>query len=528
MGALNASEEQLAIASAVIAPGNLYLVDAYAGAGKTTTLIHLAQSHPTKRILYIVFGHKNAEEAREKMPSNVEVFTGHGLALKRYGHRYQAAGKLDRKRNLTASDIRRRFNCSGEDAKAIRGTLTNWLNTIDPEITLDHIQQYDGSLFEREEKILPFAKKLLVAMRDLSDKDTIADENLYLKEWVLSHPALEGYDLIMVDEAQDSNALIVDLVMRNFDAGRAAVMFVGDRHQNIFEFRKTVNVMEVFSPRATKRFRLTTSYRYTPQIAGFATKILSTFKGEGGMVSGKAPAPLESWFPDMIRKNREWREAGGKGKAPEHSRFPTTCILARTNATLLTVAIAMLKKNPAKRFHFAGTKEAEQWSPRGAYHFAELEEASALYDAPPGRPPKMATKLMRDATSWAEFEAEAKDSPDPEARYVVQLIKRYGNWNLPGLLRAVELAASASGAALTLSTAHRSKGLEWDKVVILGDFPFIIGHEPEIPGGMEKKAFEQEANLLYVAITRARKEVVMSHEGYADWLGLPPPERRNR
>ncbi len=47
-----------------------------------------------------------------------------------------------------------------------------------------------------------------------------------------------------------------------------------------------------------------------------------------------------------------------------------------------------------------------------------------------------------------------------------------------------------------MTTAHACKGLEWDRVVIMKDFKDL-----ELVD--EDKLFE-EANLLYVAITRAK------------------------
>jgi superfamily I DNA/RNA helicase len=56
---------------------------------------------------------------------------------------------------------------------------------------------------------------------------------------------------------------------------------------------------------------------------------------------------------------------------------------------------------------------------------------------------------------------------------------------------------------LTLMTAHRSKGLEWNRV-------FILGRATLMPSPYAKKAWEQqqESNIEYVAITRAKAELI--------------------
>ena len=57
--------------------------------------------------------------------------------------------------------------------------------------------------------------------------------------------------------------------------------------------------------------------------------------------------------------------------------------------------------------------------------------------------------------------------------------------------------------AVVLSTAHKSKGLEADRVLILtpSDFPMITKYSKDWE-------IQQEYNLKYVAWTRAKKELV--------------------
>lgn len=59
-----------------------------------------------------------------------------------------------------------------------------------------------------------------------------------------------------------------------------------------------------------------------------------------------------------------------------------------------------------------------------------------------------------------------------------------------------------SKPSLTLATVHRSKGREWGRV-------FILGYRQFMPSKMARQAWqmEQERNLQYVAITRAKAEL---------------------
>jgi len=77
---------------------------------------------------------------------------------------------------------------------------------------------------------------------------------------------------------------------------------------------------------------------------------------------------------------------------------------------------------------------------------------------------------------------------------VIQLIEQYGVYELSATLNKVK-NNTASDSDVTISSAHKSKGLEWDKVILADDFRTI-----DAPGYSD-----EESNLLYVAVTRARE-----------------------
>ncbi|TFI47039.1 ATP-dependent helicase [Diaphorobacter sp. DS2] len=59
-------------------------------------------------------------------------------------------------------------------------------------------------------------------------------------------------------------------------------------------------------------------------------------------------------------------------------------------------------------------------------------------------------------------------------------------------------------ARVTVTTAHRSKGLEWDDVLLCDDFPDFLS------GDMDEDERNDEINLLYVACTRAMRRLYIS------------------
>lgn len=65
---------------------------------------------------------------------------------------------------------------------------------------------------------------------------------------------------------------------------------------------------------------------------------------------------------------------------------------------------------------------------------------------------------------------------------------------------------------LVLSTIHSAKGLEWDYVYIIGA---MDGYFPSLYAGDKPETMDEELRLLYVAATRARKQLTFSHPARA-------------
>ncbi|SFB62521.1 UvrD-like helicase C-terminal domain-containing protein [Azotobacter beijerinckii] len=88
----------------------------------------------------------------------------------------------------------------------------------------------------------------------------------------------------------------------------------------------------------------------------------------------------------------------------------------------------------------------------------------------------------------------------------IKIVEQYGK-NLPELFAKLRRNAVTDEleASITLSTAHRAKGLEWDAVQLAEDFSF----EPFDPDN-DPEAWVDEMNLLYVACTRAMQVLAVN------------------
>ena len=97
--------------------------------------------------------------------------------------------------------------------------------------------------------------------------------------------------------------------------------------------------------------------------------------------------------------------------------------------------------------------------------------------------------------------------------------------------RASLLRLRRDDAALSLATAHGTKGLEWDHVLVLTDgFP---GRRSVTDAVEPERALEEERRLAYVAWTRARRSLTLLFdpeapsrflaEAFDRELGIAPP-----
>ncbi|MCP4541289.1 MAG: ATP-binding domain-containing protein [Chloroflexi bacterium] len=114
---------------------------------------------------------------------------------------------------------------------------------------------------------------------------------------------------------------------------------------------------------------------------------------------------------------------------------------------------------------------------------------------------------------WETFEnTDERLENAMELFTVAQTIRATGEQGLQQFLDQVSLVTQGDdvdGEAelVTLATIHAVKGLEYDVVIIVGVEEGLIPHERS--SGEEEMA--EERRLLYVAVTRARRAVYLSH-----------------
>lgn len=465
-------------------------VNAFAGTGKTSTLVGYAAARPDQKILYLAFNTSVAQEARERFPKNVDARTSHSLAYGRVGNLYKH--KLGNPRPKTVVDMLTPHFTSGQMGDDKYAFAQMALATVNRYFASPGLEKDIPALADDGEyqtangrslnpKMLSKAARLIwAAMQDQSNLEIQMPHDGYLKIYQSMEPQLTRYDIILLDEAQDTNSSTLGLVMNQKHCGK---VLVGDRYQNIYGFRGAINAMDAV-PDATQ-LALTSSFRFGPAIANTANSILNVFRGERQQI---------------------------KGLSTNTSRPNDVCFIHRTNADLFGRAVQLHTSN--HRIHFSGGIRGYQ-----------LDLLTDVWALKTGRRDAIKDNFVRRFYSFSELENYAEQVQDKEIMARIKVVDQFG-CDIPRLVKEItDSEVIKDEADASLSTAHKSKGLEWDKVVLGEDFPdMMAGGLPRARPFLAKKSEEsplepEEANLIYVAATRAKK-VLSRYAGlveFGDW-----------
>jgi superfamily I DNA/RNA helicase len=116
--------------------------------------------------------------------------------------------------------------------------------------------------------------------------------------------------------------------------------------------------------------------------------------------------------------------------------------------------------------------------------------------------------FIRHFDSFAKFKEFVQTSQDAEYSTVVKLVERY-DAQCPQLVAQLRdrLAPSKEGHCVILTTAHKSKGLEFDHVKLGDDFVDLNENLAALSEPALDDSLVEELNILYVAISRARRSL---------------------
>ncbi len=482
-------------------------VQALAGTGKTTTLVLLARAlmgrSPQARIVYTAFNASIVADARRgRFGRNVTASTMHSLARQAllqtgYAAKIEHADKGARWPEqwaevlgipgATAAGTREGAAPADavEVARLVIATVRKFRESADGEPGRQHLPYLAGPAGRPlSETVLSYARQAWADISDTGNGRLLAagralrvEHDDYLKVWALSRPRIDA-QVIFFDEAQDVN----DVMRRVILDQPAQTVVVGDSHQSIYGFRGAIDALKDWP--ADIVLPLTQSWRFGPTAAEFGNLFLRSL-GSKLLLEGN-PA-------------RDTR----LGSAAEPD-----AILCRTNATAVAEVFAGLESG--KRTALAGGGDAIK------------EIAKAARDLQAGKGTKH-PDLSRFA-DWDEVRHYAQHDEDGKSLQVfVRLIDRHGPGGLIDMIgRLTPEGDTRTPPQLTISTAHKAKGLEWDVVRVAGDFRGPVT-DPET--GEVTWPSPEERRLAYVAATRARK---LLEPGSLSWIyDYPLPGARH-
>ncbi|XP_055970528.1 F-box DNA helicase 1 isoform X1 [Sorex fumeus] len=491
------THEQQLILSHRMEPLQVVKIMAFAGTGKTSTLVKYAEKWSESRFLYVTFNKSIAKQAERVFPANVICKTFHSMAYGHVGRKYQSKKKLNlfKLTPFMVNSVLAEGKGGFIRAKLVCKTLENFFASADEELTIDHVpiwcknSQGQRVMVEPSEKLngVLEASRLWDNMRKLGECKEEAYQMThdgYLKLWQLSKPLLASYDAIFVDEAQDCTPAIMNIVLSQ-PCGK---IFVGDPHQQIYTFRGAVNAL--FTVPHTHVFYLTQSFRFGVEIAYVGATILDVCKRvrKKTLVGGNHPSGIRG-------------DAQGQ-----------VALLSRTNANVFDEAVRVTEGEVPARIHLIGGIKS--------FGLDRIIDIWILLQPEEERRKQNLVIKDRFIRRWLHKEGfgglkrYVTAAEDKELEAKIAVVEKY-NVRVPELVARIEKChiEDRDFAEYILGTVHKAKGLEFDTVHVLDDFvkvPCARHNLAQLPHFRVESFSEDEWNLLYVAVTRAKKRLIMT------------------
>jgi len=446
------SEEQLNCIK-LAATGEDLLIEALSGAAKSTTLREIAKSQLDKRILYVAFSKDVAVEARRTFPvKNTTSKTTHAIAYGVIGYKFQ-----NRIGSPNSYLISKALHTDVKTARIAIDCVNNFCLSADDDICESHLPDIfkDGELSHetqaKKRHWVDLSNKLWLLVCDENGKLSITPD-YYLKMYALTNPILD-YDIIMLDECQDTNATFYGILQLQ----RCQKIYVGDRLQNIYSFRNTINIMDMVDVK--RRGMLSCSFRFGSEVADLVNKMMVD-------VMFTPMQTLPSKTTKLVVKNT----------------YPFT-VITRTNSSIIDVVVRI--HGIGKKCHvIKGCDE-------------QIRILESIYCIHRGHPTNFwAFKRFKE---FKQLLIYANDREGERFSPIVNYISKRLD-EIPEIVKALRACVSEKEADVCCVTAHSSKGNEWDNVTCYGDFPTKDS----------KKWCLEEKFLMYVAVTRAKKELNVS------------------
>lgn len=481
------------------------VISAYAGAGKSLTILNAMKLIPSKeKAIFIAFNKSIADELNEKLKSqaNASACTSHSLGYKMIRRNLGSNITIDeyKYRSYVKNNIVELSVFEEGEVNINKNQTTEYIDNITQLIDysrlflcytvedIDNIaKRYDIPIIANECEV---TLKCLEWGKNNTSSIDYADM-LWLPTALDLQPMGMTYDWVFVDEAQDSSKATISLFKKCVkEYGRW--ICVGDEKQtvNLFAGSCEENFNQLCNEPNTQVFKLPISYRCGRQIIKAAQSIVPDILPKSDAIDGE------------VKENCHLRDLKDGDM-----------VLARSKAPLLTIYSKLIKKGISCYIkgidigtnliglldEVKGTKLNKSLSEDGVF--------VQLYDRLFNERNKLVLNrgLDIDDATLSSYILEKYD--------VIKALDiiAYDVKTKSDLKNKIREIFKEDSKGVCISTIHKSKGLEADNV-------YIVCHS-SMPSKNCHHEWEkiQEKNLVYVAYTRAKKVL-----GFISEKEIPP------
>ena len=533
-------EDQRAVALATRGP---VCVIAGAGTGKTRAITHriayaaaIGTMDPQK-ILALTFTARAAGEMRARLRTlgvpTVAARTVHSAALKQllffwptvFGGR--TPDLITSKGSFLAESVRRanltsEISLQNRDLMRDIATEIEWakVSQVAPEDFIDEISKRLVKPRVNPEQLV----QLYTAYESIKKQELAIDfEDVLLltsamleEERDVRERVQDQYRYFTIDEYQDISPVQQRLI-NAWLGTRTDICVVGDPAQTIYSF---AGATPVFLNTFTQRFpdaqviRLSTGYRSTPEITFAANSLLRT----GAMGQELVAFNSHGSKPSVQGFRDEQAEIAGilsditalltAGTAPQE-----IAVLARTNAQLSAVERAMNKENIPYQ-----VRNTERFFDRTDVRdfLKQVRQASVI----PSEDNQWIDELRSIAQPFLTGESIDGIAALLHLGRELDANPNFTPKTLRGYLREVEDRVQQNNPptmpVITLATLHAAKGLEWERVFLMGASEGILPlTDSRNSAALTDAVIAEERRLFYVGMTRAKADLHITYRGEA-------------
>ncbi len=501
--AMTPSHYQQAVFDSIEQTIDNLIVEAVAGGGKTSTML-MALARLTDgyqwggnfRATFVAFNRAIADELKRKIPPGVWAKTfngiGHGALCRVLSGKTITLDTLKTYRIL--DDLFGRGEITMQERKHYGAGIQRWVslakqagigalkpNTLHEWLSIaDHFDidfESTDSRFEPDlERAYAIARQVLIDS-SVKAKTGIVDfdDQLYLP--ILWNVKFWPQDFLFVDEAQDVNAIQRALIQRVL-SGRGRLIAVGDTKQAIYGFRGAdSDAMSLLqSEFRAKALPLSICYRCDRAIVELAQSVVP-------QIEARENAP-DGCVETLTGYNRSTFQQGD-------------AILCRNTKPLVEMVFQMIRNGIGATIR---GREIGTGLIILIDGFVKNTRSTSSHDIVKAIHEYKAREMTKAIAAGKEDKAQNIEDRTETLLIIIEQVEceEHGTCNIHAVIKRIEKLFSDENGMVTLSTIHRAKGLEWDRVFFLDS-----GLLPS-PWARQQWQRQQEDNLYYVAVTRAR------------------------